>query len=340
MAKGKSSPALFEVVHGKKRFDKSATVLRTPNWWFKGRHRGPASTVDPADATPFDEEAAANDPTLRGLPSPTADPVPERLPEPADYESALADDAGSMSGVHPRRGGPFHLVLDRDRHELYLRVRYTTAIVAGFALVVVVALAYVTGRQFGRGPSAALASQSSEDIANGPIERGVMDVGRSASTTAGGSNGVSTGVGIGPGGVSAQPAPNRPTEASILPQGTAAPTRPAGPSVESKTFVDNGRRVIGRQYVIIQSYPPEKKKLAEEGCDYLVKSGIPCTVEKAPPGWPQTWFSIVGTTGFDKASGPAYDDYMTDVMRVSEKYAGHSKFNKFDPMPVKWKERG
>ena len=340
MAKGKSSPALFEVVHGKKRFDKSATVLRTPNWWFKGRHRGPASNVDPTDVAPFDEEAAANDPTLRGLPSPTADPVPERLPEPAHYESAVADEPDPVSAVHPRRGGPFHLVLDRDRHELYLRVRYTTAIVAGFALVVVVALAYVTGRQFGRGPSAALASQSTEEVAAGPIERGVMDVGRGSGASAATGGGANASVGIGPGGVSAQPAPPRPAEASIVRPGTSTPTRPAGPAVEPKTFVDNGRRVIGRQYVIIQSYPPDKKKLAEEGCDYLVKSGIPCTVEKAPPGWPQTWFSIVGTTGFDKASGPAYDDYMTDVMRVSEKYAGQSRFNKFDPMPVKWKERG
>ena len=42
MAKGnKHSPALFEVVHGKKHVDRIARegALRTPSWWFKGRRR-------------------------------------------------------------------------------------------------------------------------------------------------------------------------------------------------------------------------------------------------------------------------------------------------------------
>jgi hypothetical protein len=100
MAKGKHSPALFEVVHGKKRFDKSAAVLRTPNWWFKGRHRGPVAPVlDAGEAPAFTDEA---DPTQRGLPSPTADREPD--PTPAEYESAVDEgDAETFAMPQPRR---------------------------------------------------------------------------------------------------------------------------------------------------------------------------------------------------------------------------------------------
>ena len=107
MAKGKHSPALFEVVHGKKRFDKSAANLRTPNWWFKGRHRGPAVPVmEPVEAPAFADEA---DPTLRGLPSPTAprpvEPEPEAETVPAEYESAV-DDPTAFPMPQPRRHKP------------------------------------------------------------------------------------------------------------------------------------------------------------------------------------------------------------------------------------------
>src|SRR2546428_8905907 len=78
MAKGnKHSPALFEVVHGKKHFDKVArdSALRTPSWWFKGRKRmtevgalAPASAAAAVveDAPPFgdpDIPPSAVDPT-------------------------------------------------------------------------------------------------------------------------------------------------------------------------------------------------------------------------------------------------------------------------------------
>jgi hypothetical protein len=346
MAKGKSSPALFEVVHGKKRFDRSASVLRTPNWWFKGRHRGPAApAVEPAERPAFADE---NDPTLRGIPSPTAAPAPaaplESEPEPeavlAEYESAL-NDPTTVAVARPRRGAAFQVTIDRDRQELYLRVRYTAAIVAGFALVVVIALAYLGGRHMARGPSAALASQSSEEIAAGPIEKGVLDVG----TRSGASSFASSSPGLGAGSVSAQPAPARNNEASLAPNNTATqpprqsgPSTPAAPPKQPPPDFQNGRRIVGKQYVVIQSYAGDQQKLVEEARDYLTRNGVPCTVEKGVAGWPPAWHTVVGTQGFDRASGPQYETYREKVIAIGKDFAGKSAWKQFDPRAIRWKE--
>jgi hypothetical protein len=342
MAKGKSSPALFEVVHGKKRFDRSASVLRTPNWWFKGRHRGPVAPVmDVGEPPAFADE---NDPTLRGLPSPTAAPAPIPPPEPdndpvlAEYESAI-NDPTTVAMSRPRRSAAVQFTIDRDRQELYFRLRYTAAIVAGFALVVVIALAYLGGRHMARGPSATLASQSSEEIAAGPIEKGVLDVGtRSGAISLGSSS-----PGLGTGGVSAQPAPSRMSEASVVPTTITPQARQGGPSTPAApkpppADFENGRRIVGRQYVVIQSYAGDQRKLAEEARDFLIRNNVPCTVENGVTGWPPTWHTVVGTQSFDRASGPQYEAYRDKVIAIGKEFAGKSAWKQFDPRAIRWKE--
>lgn len=328
MAKSKHSPALFEVVHGKKHFDKSATVLRTPNWWFKGRHRGPALPVDPGDPPAFADEA---DPTYpAAAPTPEADPT---YAAPADEEPAT-----SYADPTSRRRAPFQFVVDRERQELFLRVRYTTAIVAGFALVVMIALAYITGRQLGRGPSSALASQSSEDVANGPVEPGVMDVGgRSQGQAA-----ANPGVGIS--GISSQAAPARPGVVTHVPFSSTTPQqnsqRATGPSTGSvQVAPENVRRTVGQQYVVIQGYAGDQRKLADEARDFLLKNNVPCTVENGVTGWPPTWHLVVGTQAFDRASGGPYENYIANVSNLGEKFAGKSAWKKFEPRAVRWKEK-
>jgi len=345
MARGKHSPALFEVVHGKKHLDSSAAaILRTPNWWFKGRHRGPAASgVDVAAEPPsFSDEV---DPTQPALPPPEREPKREIEPPTVEYKRSLDDptDPTSFAAPQPRRkGSPFQFVVDRDRQELFLRVRYTTAIVAGFALFVVIGLAYVTGRHFGRGPSTVLAIQSSEEVAAGPIERGVLDVGRGSS--GGFSSTSSGGIGLGAGGVSAQPAAARLTEASVGPPTTTTPAaspkdRQPSPSEPAKSAdYQNGRRIVGKQYVVIQAYAGDQKKLAEEARDFLIKNGVSCTVEKGVAGWPSTWHSVVSTQGFDRASGPQFDGYRQNVIKLGNEFAGKSAWKRFEPTAVRWKE--
>src|SRR5688500_11180857 len=208
MAKGKHSPALFEVVHGKKHVDKVARegALRTPNWWFKGRQRvAEAGLLPPAPSPAFDprefEEddtpeppaaSSSEDPTANASaltlrarearaaayqPAETVDA--EVVPEPTRHDEPEPDALvipPALSAPSRGRRSPVQFALDRDRHEMYVRVRYTTAIVAGFTLLVLLALSYITGRNVGRGPSSATASPSAEEIAAGPVETGVFDL--------------------------------------------------------------------------------------------------------------------------------------------------------------------
>jgi hypothetical protein len=326
MAKGKHSPALFEVVHGKKHFDKPETVLRTPTWWFKGRHRGPAMpAVEPSPPPGLSDEF---DPTQPKLPQPAAVPAP--IPEPAEYESA---EDPTINIPPPKKAVPFQFVVDRDRQELFLRVRFTTAIVAGFALIVVIALAYVTGRQSGRGPSTALATQSSREVAAGPVEKGVLDL-----PARGGLGGAApAGATVGAGGVSAQPAPSRITEASVAPPGNSPAGRQVEPPAPLKPDLQDGRRIVGKQYVVIQSYPADQKKLADQACEFLVTNGVSCTVERGLPGW-AGWNTVVGTQAFDRASGSQYEAYVATIVRLGEKFAGKSAWKRFEPTAVRWKE--
>ena len=138
MAKGKHSTALFEVIHsGKQQPERMAQKLRTPKWWFKGLTGNGEATEVP---TPAETE---NDPTLRAVAAPP--------PPPAVRKSSYPSSSASRSSM-------MHFTFDRERQEITLRLRYTTAIVSTFLVCVVVAMAYVLGRHISHGPQVASAA--------------------------------------------------------------------------------------------------------------------------------------------------------------------------------------
>jgi hypothetical protein len=349
MAKSKHSPALFEVVHGKKQLDKRARegVLRTPNWWFKSRKRdlgtGAIAVVDEPPAFVDSEDDPTAGRSLSGPFSAPTRPEPEPLPEPVSDPTEPSLEL-TISPTLPRRAkSPIDIRIDSDRQEVFLRVRYTTAIVSGFALVVLIALAYIVGRHLGRGPSGALAYQRSEDVAEGPIETGVLDVRRNGAPSA---NTASLGSGL-PLGAN-RPAAARTGESTATTQGLTGqgagqvapqPPRPAGPAIEPKPgVVEGARRTIGLNYVVVQSFPEKEKQMADEAAEYLNRAGIPCTIEKGVVGYTTAgWYCVVGTSGFEKASGPAYTKYLEDIEKVNKMYAGKSRFKRFTPDPVRWR---
>ena len=77
--------------------------------------------------------------------------------------------------------------------------------------------------------------------------------------------------------------------------------RPSGP------VADGSNRIVGMNYVIIQSYPDEKR--ATDARDALVKGGIDCTVVKNHPFAPK-WYSVIGTRGFSRTNTQEYQDYI------------------------------
>jgi hypothetical protein len=119
--------------------------------------------------------------------------------------------------------------------------------------------------------------------------------------------------------------------ASPKPATPAAPMVTAGP-IAAPT---NVKRIVGQNYVIMQSYPEEDQ--AKEAQALLLAAGIPCTIERGPSGWvPMSWFSVMGTHSFDRISkNPQLDSYVKAIENVNS--SQKSKFKKLEPRAYKWK---
>jgi hypothetical protein len=105
------------------------------------------------------------------------------------------------------------------------------------------------------------------------------------------------------------------------------------------TQVD-GPRVIGLNYLLIQSYPNQAG--AEEAHDFLVSNGVACTVEKVPPGFycpDPSWMAVITSRGFDREQlhTPEYEDFKHQLEKLGDKFAGNGKFKRFSLQVYKLK---
>jgi len=198
--------------------------------------------------------------------------------------------------------------VDSDHHVVSMRMSFAAAGTAASVVVVLMVLAFLVGRRVGAGGLPAVV-ESTEQLRQHPPHPTVLNVGRQTAAQ------------------SATPLLLTSSTSSDAPA-TVQP-QPAQPSV-----VGNAPRQVGLNYIIAQSYPEEKT--ASDARDALVTSGIPCTVEVGLPGWMK--YSVVGSVGFDKPHGPQYDAYIQAIQAVSTKFAGTSKFKRFEPHAYKWKE--
>jgi hypothetical protein len=243
-----------------------------------------------------------NKPARTGVaPPPVVTRAPLSVPPAASSSLGLTPVAGNTNG-HPA------VQLDPDRHQISFRISYTSALVTLFAVIVVVSLAYLVGRGVNKGPQ--LANASTEDLKNGPAHPAVLNVSTPADRATA----------------------NNATVAGTPRQTVQAPApAPTGP-IAAPT---NVKRIVGQNYVIMQSYPDEAT--AKEAQGVLLANGIACTIERGPAGWAMmSWYSVMGTQSFDRITkNPQLDAYCKSIESV--KYAEKSKFKKFDPRPYKWK---
>jgi hypothetical protein len=304
MAKGKHSAALFEVINSTKRPESIAQSLRTPKWWFKGRQT-PGSAA-PAEPPSFDEPATP----VASAPDPTAAPRASTM-----RSMPPASTAGRSSAVH--------LDFNRERQELTLRLRYTTALVSSFFLCAAIGGAYVIGRHLNHGPQSALAStqppaQAPQYLRQAP-QAGVTDVTRQRLVRPA----VNTGM--------AQARRPQPEQTS-----TPAQARPAVASLVPASATTSLPRMIGLNYAIIQTYPDSEREAAEAACAFLNKNGIPCTLEKTDYVKNPNWVCLVGTAGFTKISSGDYVTYVDHIIALAEKFPT-ARFYRFNPKAFKWR---
>ena len=292
MAKGKHAAALFEVIHSGKPMKMPAPPRPRRDSWLGSVLKNTGSSV------------AAAGSALRG--SATALVVRDRPPAPPKMPKS-----------------PVDVSMDSDRQLISLKLTYHSAIVAGFAVLVIVGLAYAVGMKMNHGPTAATASPSSAELrAKGahPEVLNVNDVARGELITATGGNKTS------------------PPSMSAVEGDTGAGTDPnKAPAQDGETAAPAVERVIGRQYVIVQTFETETTARAAQA--FLAKNKIACTIEHGLSGWaPSTKFCVVGTTGFDHLRGNAdFDKYEALITKLGDAFADTNKARHFEPRAYRWK---
>jgi hypothetical protein len=221
--------------------------------------------------------------------------------------------------------------------QINLRLTYTSAAISAFGLMVVVGLAFLVGKSLSRGPASAGAA-SIGAVKNGPVFPGVMNV--PAGKTSSGDDEL----------VSPKARTSPPTPAQKNPTNPPKPQNPEkieqpkptqvvtpAPANNPQGLGPNGKRIVGMQYVWIQSYPDPED--ANDAVEALAKAGIQATAEKGiwlAPGWS----CVVGTRAFDHTrNNPEFDAYVKGIKDVSNSFAAQSKFRRFDPKPVGWKDQ-
>ncbi|MGE5608646.1 MAG: hypothetical protein ACM359_05305 [Bacillota bacterium] len=222
------------------------------------------------------------------------------MPTPAPIEPVAAE-----APLPKRRAA---ITIDPDRYEITLRLSYVSGIICVFAIMTLVAGAFVAGGGVTGGSRSRLADTSSSPSHEQEPKKTLFDIDKTS--------------------VNAEmPAEGEPAGSSQL---TASDSRRSGGQV-SRT------RKVGLNYVIIQSYPEEA--MAAEAVKVLTENGIDCTVERKLPNWlaSKDWYIVVGLEGFDKiTNAPRYQAYLKKISDVSEKYAKKSSFKAFTPTAYKW----
>lgn len=237
-----------------------------------------------------------------------AAPLEVASPEPIDHGSS--SDGGSGSGI------------GLSGLKLILPSSHTVAL--GLMLAAVFGVGFVVGQRFHHSASPVIAEQSSEELLAGPANPDVLEVVNENPLSPIQKSDPSATRAIG-------------QTASLVPSAVNAAPTLSGTLPPSTSVVQDKQRVIGYNYVIVQSYPDEAS--AQQAVKVLADNGINTTVVKGPPGWAaSTWFSVVGTTGFAKIRGvDAFDRYVAKIESISAKFAGKSKFKEFAPRAYKWK---
>ncbi|GIW77750.1 MAG: hypothetical protein KatS3mg104_2813 [Phycisphaerae bacterium] len=196
---------------------------------------------------------------------------------------------------------------------LPFRVSYTTGLAAGIALLVIASLILVFTRINRSVDSSGL------NLAGLTPRPDVLEVGSVAPSETP-SRVVSSG--------------NTEARANV----TASPTGKV--SVESSLrpipLPPSGKRIVGVQYVVLLSVPREEP--AQELVKFLASKGISVTAEKGLPGYSQTWYSVVTTTGFQRTrNNPEFDDFIEPINKVMKEYANGSRFKSFKPDIYTWR---
>lgn len=341
MARYKRSAGLIELVPSVKRKPEekaSGGGLRWPRWFIRAPRnaaataRGVESTPTSAPHTPPLPHNDDQDQAVEAVERTSAAEASPPISTSSAGTTALAatatsgathKSAAAAASAPTRRGDtvdcePWWLH-DRDHRRFRVTLTYNSAVVVGMAAMVVLALVYLLGRHTVSPQMAVADNTLRSDAADMPIRSDVLEVGPGARTVVGNRTHAPA---TRPAGGEASPPPTG--------GGTGGPGGPV-----ATVPVDPTQRVVGMNYVIVQSFLDEPS--AVDARDALVRAGIAATIERGPVGWAgSNWFSVVGLKPFSSIRSADYEQYVASIRAVSDAQGG-PRFKRFDPKPFKWK---
>ena len=207
---------------------------------------------------------------------------------------------------------PFGLDADADEpkpRQFAIQLNYTSAVIAGFALLVAIAVAVII--------STASKKEDKGTIAKSNVRPDVLDVTKNTAKTPANPSNIT---------------PIAPTN-TVIDEDARASMAGGGESIGLDTLgkpipvPTNVKRVVGYQYMVLLSFPREED--AKELVKFLAQNGVPATAEKALPDYAKSWTSVVTTRGFERTkNNTAFASYSDALKGLLQKYAGDSKFRK------------
>lgn len=218
---------------------------------------------------------------------------------------------GTSSYGRTSISSPFGLDADVDEprpKQFAIQLNYTNAAIAGFALLVAIAVAVII--------STAGKKDEKMTVAKSAVRPDVLDVRDTKKSPANPVN------------VAPLPPTNTVAEeearASMIAGGESIGLDTLGKPIPVPT---NVKRVVGYQYMVLLSFPREED--AKELVKFLAQNGVPATAEKALPDYAKSWTSVVTTRGFERTkNNTAFASYSDALKGLLQKYAGDSKFRK------------
>jgi len=213
--------------------------------------------------------------------------------------TAIRDDDGPATRLQSTRD---------DRRALNLTLSYPSLAIAAVALLMLMVVAFVAGRQ--ASSRIALTGPTIEQLQQRKPSPEVLNLKNTPPETT-----------LSRGATEAKP-----------PQANKVEAPPVETAANAQSPAPDRRRVGGRNYIIAQSYPDPDN--AEKAAALLQKNNIPVTVEQldAAPGW----FCVVTEVGFDRVSGADCERYQKLVKDLNAQ-AKTARLKVFEPYLYKWK---
>ena len=317
MAKRKHSTALFEVITQSTRYSRPNSRPQEPRPFSPGffanakewvKQHSPVKVLanHPSPAPLASHEVICTDAPPHSL---TADVPAPIAPTPDAYDSEQSPPEKDLYAQ------PVAMAVDPENRQIALRMSYSAAFIAVASVLLIVGLSLVIGQHLSRGGVPLLAQTTTAELLKNAPHPEVLEPPRRSSPNSRGNSETSL----------LHPAPP-------LNGGNQSGNESHSPS---PTAAEDGKRYIGRNYIIVQSYPFAEEKMAKEAAAFLNKEGVNCTIETGVKGYLP--ITVVGLQGFDKQSSPACKDNILRIQKISAKYTSNSRsYKAFAPVAKKW----